>query len=89
MELPREGTEYAHIRFYVLPEGAAVEASTDRATWLATDPGADPLERLLLLRGPDAPVSSAALVTGSCSIWVRVDDDLEHVIRRAGSVNLV
>lgn len=88
MQLPRDGVEYARIRFFDLPVGASVEASLNRTTWTGTEPGADDLERLFLLRGPDATGTQGQLVAGRSTIYVRVLDDPERIVRKAGEVSL-
>ncbi len=90
MQLPRDGQEYATLTFTVLPTGVTVEASVDnRKTWTATISGASDLQRKILLRGPASTQTAGILVPESATLWIRVPDNPEVVVRSAGVVTLI
>lgn len=89
MQLPRDGVEYAHISFADLPADVSVEASIDRVVWSAVSLDGGGTGRYLL-RGPDAPADPLATLvpTDRCTVWVRVADSPESLVREAGVINL-
>lgn len=87
IRLPRDGTEYAHFTFSSLPSGIEQLEAQIGGAWYPLDLSA-PTPRLLL-RGPDAPSSSAVLVSADGPIRVRLVDSSETIVRGAGYVALV
>jgi hypothetical protein len=89
MQLPKDGVEFARITLTPAPpDGATVQASLDRAAWLDVDVTDGVAE--FLVRGPDNTSGLGTPITADRTpVWVRVNDNPEQVIRKAGTISLL